>query len=442
MAENDIETITITDTDDEEMFPSNLLKIEAMKKQLKDLLKNKNEERLVNDKHMFPFEILKVEHCEELSAAETKRGESEIAQNDVLDLHEETLCKHCNLAFKTSAEYEQHIKRAVDHPKTSNKVNIYRCKLCSCRFLERAVFQKHLKRHEEKQQCDNHRFACALCDKTYKTEAWLVLHINRYHWKEISNRSHHRKLSSKHPSWEKDIKITVHDSAPKQDNEQMSTLEEDTSQLDRNNPTVKLESEDDSLKQQSEFLPFVCAVCKEAFQEEAMLMLHIKDSHSDEKDVGLASENDCSKPELKSGPYGCEICKISFYYENGLQSHMKRYHWNEKDVYEKPWEQLKAQKPSYKFDKNLMCYVKSEETRLEFPKVQSLLRCSQCPATFVCKHHYSQHTKAHEEHAGDRQVYVCQLCKATFLNSDNLDFHMKTKHPCTSCNLSTNEFST
>lgn len=108
---------------------------------------------------------------------------------DHIDTHPgENICRICGENCADEMIFKAHMK---NHRKVDDKYKKVVCELCGKKFLNDALLKGHMLSHS-----DAKTFKCNQCDKTFRFQSSLCIHMNS-HNKKIECKICHHKFTSK-----------------------------------------------------------------------------------------------------------------------------------------------------------------------------------------------------------------------------------------------------
>ncbi|XP_005090096.1 zinc finger protein 26 [Aplysia californica] len=208
-------------------------------------------------------------------------------------------------------------------------------------------------------------FTCKLCGKNYAQSEYVLNHLRRMHRNVVSRKT----VLPSCADLEKDVDHTA-----EQDRMDAPILSDATG--------IKYS--------------YDCSECSENFSSNSSLVLHEYQSHGRE-----VYHIDCTK------------CCVSFQSIELLFKHFK----------DTMCDGFKCTVCHQSFEMELSCLRHETTHQIEMTKKKNFT-CKYCKRVFKSPHQFTKHSEIHSE----SKPFVCKICLARFINSDNLFSHIKSMH--------------
>ncbi|XP_077335981.1 PR domain zinc finger protein 15 isoform X2 [Lithobates pipiens] len=353
-------------------------------------------------------------------------------------------CNVCSKVFRNSSNLSRHIRSHGD--------KLFKCEECSKLFSRKESLKQHVSYKHSKNESDaEYRYRCAICEKSFRLEAFLEFHNCRTDDKSFQCEMCYRFFStnsnlSKHKKKHGEKKFAC-EVCNKLFYRRDVMLEHQRRHLEGVR-RVKRESiqqaTDNSIKYRKE--PSACPVCGKMFSCRSNMNKHLL-THGDKK-------------------YTCEICGRKFFRVDVLRDHI---HIHFKDIAlmnDQQREEFirKIGISSEDNDDNSDGSVDSEphkyackRCQISFARGKEYLKhimdvhaengynCSICHRRFALKATYHAHMVIHRENLPDPEVqkyiHPCEVCGRIFNSIGNLERHKLIhsgvkSHGCEQCGKS------
>ncbi|KAM5180930.1 PR domain zinc finger protein 15 isoform 1-T1 [Mantella aurantiaca] len=353
-------------------------------------------------------------------------------------------CNICSKVFRNSSNLSRHVRSHGD--------KLFKCEECSKLFSRKESLKQHVSYKHSKNEADaEYRYRCAICEKSFRVEAFLEFHNCRTDDKSFQCEMCYRFFStnsnlSKHKKKHGEKKFAC-EVCNKLFYRRDVMLEHQRRHLEgvrRMKRESIQQATDNSIKYKKE--PSACPVCDKMFSCRSNMNKHLL-THGDKK-------------------YTCEICGRKFFRVDVLRDHI---HIHFKDI------ALMNDQQREEFVRKIG--ISSEENddnsdgsgdsephkyackrcQISFARGKEYLKhimdvhaengysCSICHRRFALKATYHAHMVIHRENLPDPEVqkyiHPCEVCGRIFNSIGNLERHKLIhsgvkSHGCEQCGKS------
>ncbi|XP_073842728.1 uncharacterized protein [Musca autumnalis] len=295
-------------------------------------------------------------------------------------------CKDNNTE-KTDTSYSRESKTHTEHT----------CELCGKSYPEYINLRKHM-RYKHPLSMDT-EYICKICDQRFATQTGLDRHCNRTHRKPTKHKCEICGTCYV-DVWH--LQIHIRRKHPTSiDTEYICEIcnERFTTRRGRDKHSYLMHPAAQTPAQHK------CEICGSCYLESQTLRAHIRTKH----------------PASIDTQYICEICHKRFITKKALNIHSKKTHTEAQTLNEHKCELCCS---SYTEVSSLLKHV-----RKKHPSSISEYICEICKQGFATQTSLDRHTSTRHLVAQKPTNHKCEICGRCYLESRNLQSHIRKKHP-------------